>query len=81
MYLHPQTVLHPQTSDSYFQSQLFASYVEELDGSGAGSVVSLLSDKFKLVMPGNEPIGGGESKCGDNERIRGKSISIILKFS
>lgn len=76
MYLQPHTDLQPHTSESYFQSQPFVPSVKELVGSGSGSVGSFISDK--LVMPGSDSVGGVESKCGDNERIRGRSISIIF---
>lgn len=76
MYLHPQTVLHPHASDSYFHSQVFDGFnggVFKVGGSA-----SFMSVKFSCVIPGIVFSGGGESMCGDSERIRGKSISIIL---
>lgn len=79
MYLHPQTVLHPHTSVSYFHSQVFAGFnggVFKVGGSD-----SVKSGKFSCVMPGIVFSGGGESMCGDNERIRGKSISNIFSNS
>lgn len=76
MYLHPQTALHPHASDSYFHSQVFVGFnggVFKVGGSA-----SVMSVRFNCVIAGIVFIGGGESMCGDNERIRGKSISIIL---
>lgn len=77
MYLQPQpdlfANLHPQISESTFQSQLFAFSIEQVDGSGWGfcsdSTDEVISVRFVI---------GDESKCGDKDCIRGKSISIIL---
>lgn len=84
MYLHPQpdlfVYLHPQSADSIFQSQLFAFSIEQLDGcccGGCGSASMGGDTSVRVVIPGIVSIDG-ESKCGDNDCIRGKSISIIL---
>lgn len=76
MYLHPQTVLHPHTSDSYFHSQVFDGFSGGVFKVGGST--SVMSVKFSCVIPGIVFNGGGESMCGDNERIRGKSISNIF---
>lgn len=76
MYLQPQTVLHPHTSVSYFHAHALS----VLSGGVFRVVwsVSVISVRFSCVIAGIVLIGGGASVCGDNERIRGKSISIIV---
>lgn len=84
MYLQPQPdlfeYLHPHSVESIFQSQLFAFSIEQLDGCcccgcGSGSIGDDTS--VRSVIPGIVSIDG-ESNCGDNDCMRGKSISIIL---
>lgn len=79
MYLHPQTALHPQASVSYFHSQFFVGFSGGVFKVGGSA--SVMSVKFSCVIPGIVFNGDGESMCGDKERIRGKSISIILTFA
>lgn len=81
MYLQPQPGLHPQISE--LQSQLFASSVKEEDGSdigsGSGSAIhGETSVKPRFVIFGYSLPSNDDSKCGDRDCIRGKSISMIV---